>query len=414
MFIFNLLTPMVSDDFAHYYGTEDEHPRSLSEILRNMVHFRTNINGRVVSHFFVYLFLSLPRIVFQLLNAVISCLVLFFMSRFFICKKNSKDLIVLVFSATAIWVFTPSFGEIYLWLSGAINYSWGLALDLLLIYPFFCAYLKRDCKILHHERYMFRICYLVLAFIVGSYSENGATATICVIGFLGLLIWIQEKKLPVFLFFVFLCTCAGYLFLLTAPATLNTRVGGDIREHIWYCRVLTVKYMTVLFLIYILLLVVAVISKVNKKVIVFSLIMIIASVLSICVFVFAIYLPARSFMIAVSFTILADSCLLSKLLERKQLRFLFVVPVTVSIAFCILFPRGTKDVIYLYNLQKERKDIIEETIDHNIYDVILPRFVTLTDYTACPEEELSDDSSYWYNELLARYYGVNSIVAKSD
>ena len=44
----------------------------------------------------------------------------------------------------------------------------------------------------------------------------------------------------------------------------------------------------------------------------------------------------------------------------------------------------------------------------------IPRFVTNTDFTACPEEELSEDGSFWYNNLVANYYGIETVVAISN
>ena len=414
MLIFNCLTPMVSDDYAHYYGTNDIHAETLNAILQNMLSFRTEVNGRVVSHFCIYVFLALPRIIFRVFNALFSVGITVVISKFFIKQNNIKNLFIVLTCIFALWIFTPSFGEVYLWLSGSVNYSWGLLLDLLLIYPFFCAYTASTCDLFETNKTFKRFLYILLAIVVGAYSENGATATICVIALLGLLIWIKEKKLPVYLFILFICACIGYSFLMTAPATLHTRTGGDILEHIWYCRVLTKKYMTILWIVYIILLVIAIIEKVDIKIIFFTVILIIASVLSIAVFVFAIYLPPRSFMIAVSFTILANSCLLAEVWKEKLSKAMIIIPISVSIVFCVSFINGFKDIVLLNRLQHEREYIIEQSIEKEEFDVLLPRFVTETDYSACPEEELSQDRQYWYNDLIARYYGLNSVTCMTE
>ena len=57
MLIFNFMTPLSGDDFAHYFGAEDKHFSSLSDIFIGLRNLRNSINGRVVSHFFVYLML---------------------------------------------------------------------------------------------------------------------------------------------------------------------------------------------------------------------------------------------------------------------------------------------------------------------------------------------------------------------
>ncbi len=411
MLVFNFLTPMASDDYAHYFGMEGEHVTSLSGILHNMVIFRSETNGRVVPHFLVYLFLALPKFVFNLVNAAVPVMIGVLLSRFYARKKDLKMLCLLLCATFSLWIFTPSFGEIYLWLTGAVNYSWGLMLDLLLIYPFFCAYTERPCAVLDEKKTGIRILYVLLALLTGAYSENGATASICVIALLGLLIWIRDRKFPKYLFLVFLCAFAGFVFLMTAPATLSTRAGGDIREHIWYCRVLTGKFMTVLLAIYAVLLILSIIGKADRKIIVISFLLVFAAGLSILVFIFAAYLPNRSFMIAVSFTILANLCLMSELWEKPKGRLTALLPAAAAVFFLISFPKGAADVFYLNRLQTEREEIIAAAVSEGTLDVTIPRFVTDTDYTACPEEDLSTDSSYWYNDVVARYYHLNTVTA---
>ena len=410
MMILNFLTPMVSDDYAHYYGTEDIQPTKLGEIVYNMRNFRNEINGRVVSHFFVYVFLAIPRCIFRIVNAVVSAGIVIAFLRFFNDQWKAKSLMILLTCVFALWIFTPSFGEVYLWLTGSINYSWGLLFDLLLIYPFYCAYTGKQCRVLKKGNFIWRLLFLGFAFIVGAYSENGAIAAICVIAMLGLLLWINNRKLPLYLFSVFICACIGFCFLMTAPATLQGRTGGNIAEHIWFCRELSKKYMTVLWLIYLLLFGLAVFEKIDKRILLFTVILIFSSVLSIAVFVFAIYLPPRSFMIAVSFTILANCTLLSAVCKEKLSKAIILFLLPACTVFCVTFVKGCKDIVLLNHLQGVRETIIFESIENKQLDVVLPRFVTETDYSACPEEELSEDSQYWYNDLIARYYGLNTVT----
>ena len=414
MLLFNFLTPMVSDDFAHYYGMEDEHVTTITGIVHNMVIFREKVNGRVVPHFLVYLFLLLPRTVFRFLNAAVSAFIPLLLSRYYRRDWELKILFLLLCSAFSIWFFTPSFGEIYLWLTGSINYSWGLALDLLLIYPFFCAYTGKPCRALAPGTSPQKILLPFLALIVGAYSENGGAAVLCVISLLGLLTWIRIKRFPLYLFTVFLCTCTGFLFLMTAPATLSTRAGGDIREHIWYCRLLTRKYMTALLIVYTFLLILAFLRKIERQILVFSFILVFAAGVSIVVFIFAAYLPDRSFMIAVTFTILAILCLLSELLNLSANRFLYLLPAASLILFLWSFPSGAKDISLLHRQQVERELFFADAIAENRMDVSLPAFKTFTDYSACPREELSEDSTDWYNDLIARYYHVSSVTAMPE
>ena len=172
--------------------------------------------------------------------------------------------------------------------------------------------------------------------------------------------------------------------------------------------------MTVLWLIYILLLLFSIVLKAEKKVIVFTAVLLFASFMSIAVFIFAIYLPPRSFMIAVTFSVLAICCLIREIWNIKNNNFLLLVPIVAAFLFLFSFPKGFKDILYLNELQKDREMIIENAKNAQETVAYIPRFVTNTDFTACPEEELSEDGSFWYNNLVANYYGIETVVAISN
>lgn len=432
MLTFNLLTPMASDDYAHYFGMEGEHVTTLPEILRNMKLFRTETNGRVFPHFWVYVFLALPGEVFCVINAAVAVLIAFLMMRFYAEGTCWKDLLLLAGSLSAMWLFTPAFGEIYLWKTGSVNYSWGLALDLAFLYPYFRAYtdgketdtgmcaenanikrLRYGCAVNESKNRICHILFCLLAFVTGAWSENGGTAVLCAGGLTGLLIWIKEKKFPGTLFAAYIFALLGFAFLMTAPAT-SGRTGTDISENIWYLRVLARKFLPVPAGVYALLFVLANIGKTEKKVTVFSAILVVAAGFSLAVFIFAAYIPNRGFMIAVSFLILADVILLSQMLRTRIGICTVVIPVMAILLFFCSFPKGAKDIYYLYEMQRQRESIIGTAMASGEREVTIPRFVTETDYPACPEEELSTDSSDWYNDLVARYYGLLSVTAEPD
>ena len=469
MLAFNLLTPMASDDFAHYFGMEGEHVTTLPDILRNMKLFRAETNGRVMPHFWVYVFLALPREVFCCINAAVAVLIAILMRRYYADGNAGKNLLLLAGCISALWLFTPAFGEIYLWLTGAVNYSWGLAFDLTFLYPYYAAYVrgsgretekiekhgkseKKNCRGNEKEteilqgsaanersrcekgncqrdeieteelqgcaanergKMIRQSLFCVLAFITGAWSENGGAAVLCAAGLTGLLIWIRGKKFPKKLFTAYLFALAGFAFLMTAPAT-SGRAGGQMGENIWYLRVLVMKFLPVLAGIYVLLFILAVIVKTERRATEFSIILVIAAGLSLAVFVFAAYIPNRSFMIAVSFLTLADVILLSNVLQTRIGVAAAVIPLAAVILFGCKFPQGAKDIYDLHEMQIRREEIIREAKRTGEADVTLPRFVTQTDYPACPEEELSIDSKDWYNDVVARYYGVASVKAEEE
>ena len=114
-------------------------------------------------------------------------------------------------------------------------------------------------------------------------------------------------------------------------------------------------------------------------------------------------------MIAVTFSVLAICCLVHELFDAVYSRVFVLIPAAVIILFLFSFPEGARDIRYLHELQIERETIIEEAVSNQKTVALIPRFVTKTDYPACPEEELSEDSSFWYNNLVAEYYGIEEV-----
>lgn len=413
MLLLNFLSPLAGDDFAHYYGMEGEHVTSVGGIIRNMKIFRNTTNGRVVPHFLVYFFLMFPKPVFNIINAAVSALVAFSAFRYLDEEKNTASLLVLLALPAAIWLFSSAFGEIFLWLSGAVNYSWGLLLDLTFIYPFFCVYTGRKCALLDENKKgtLLRFLFLLLAAVTGAYSENGATATIFTAGILWLLIWKKSRKFPSYMFIACVFAFGGFLFLMLAPATGSTRIGNKIMENIWYCRVLTKQYCTVLLITYAICFVLHFFTVRDRKKEVFSAILVCAGLLSVAVFIFAAYIPPRSFMIIVSFLILAI-LVLAQDIARTSLRYTLLVPAAaLLVAFSLSFFGGIKDIVFLHTQEKERLEIIAQSKTSGVSEVFLPKYTANTMYSVTYDEELSENCEYWYNGLIAKYYGLKSVTA---
>lgn len=70
-FLFNYWTPYAADDYSYMYNLGNgERITSVFQIFPSLaVHYMQYGNGRIVSHFFVMLFLTAPKIIFDVLNA---------------------------------------------------------------------------------------------------------------------------------------------------------------------------------------------------------------------------------------------------------------------------------------------------------------------------------------------------------
>ena len=70
-FLVNYWTPYAADDYSYMYNLGNgERITSVFQIFPSLaVHYMQYVNGRIVSHFFVMLFLTAPKIIFDVLNA---------------------------------------------------------------------------------------------------------------------------------------------------------------------------------------------------------------------------------------------------------------------------------------------------------------------------------------------------------
>ena len=123
MLLLNILTHFYADDYTYMNSfATGERISSIGDIFKSLVSHAKNMNGRLVAHFFVQLFLFLPVAFFKIINPLIFVLQIFIVVR--LCGKNKNDPLFFVLSFAFIWIFEPAFGQVNLWLDGACNYLW--------------------------------------------------------------------------------------------------------------------------------------------------------------------------------------------------------------------------------------------------------------------------------------------------
>jgi len=99
------------------------HPRQFADI------------SGVEHYFFAQLFLLLPKAIFNVINALVTTAIFFIMLSICGFERPGKSLFLLAAAFMLVWYFTPDFGQVFLWLDGACNYSWAILFSLL-FYPF--------------------------------------------------------------------------------------------------------------------------------------------------------------------------------------------------------------------------------------------------------------------------------------
>lgn len=220
------LTPLIADDFNYAFTWADEGIGRIDNfylVYTSMQSHRMWTHGRVFAQGWVSLFMMWPKWVFNLANAAVLTLLFGAVYHFFLRNKIRRPLFAAALVAVLYWVCMPVFGQVFLWLDGTCNYSWGAALGFLLIELTLSVRTSRIGT-------FYTILLLPLSFAVGAWSEHVSFAVLVILCLFWLYAWIREKRVPVREALILLVCGGGYLFLMLAPSMLPSILKKRAKE----------------------------------------------------------------------------------------------------------------------------------------------------------------------------------------
>ena len=403
------LTPMVSDDFAYCFSWADwTRIRHIGQIIPSMAEHRNVTNGRVIVHGLVQLLLLLPRPVYCVLNALNAVLLCVLIRRLAALSSRKQELMILLFSICGFSCFLPAFGENVLWLDGSLNYFWGLSCSLLFLFPFLTDYLNLP----HHKSVFFSVMQIFLAFVFGTWSENASLVFLFLAVCLYLLQWIKTRQFRLFPLFWIVAAVAGYVFLMTAPATAG-RAGAPSISVIGYnFRVIfnaARSYLLWPLLIWAVLFALSVSYHVEKRLLIASGFLFVGALLTHLSYTFAAYFVPRHLCATVFLLLLAAVLLLAGLCRADRPVFSGLALACLSVLFLLQFPVGVLDVAISYHKQLLREHQINTALAAGQRSVALENYYPYTAY-AVPFELNPIDPSVGPNINVADYYGLDEVL----
>ena len=132
----NFLTPLVSDDYRYAFSfATDERITSVWQIFPSLYTHYFVMHGRTAMHFFSQLFMLVGKPVFSVCNAAVAALLLLGLYRL-AAGRGDKNPAALLGLGALSFLFTPAFGQTMLWLDGACNYLWGVAIGVWVLVPY--------------------------------------------------------------------------------------------------------------------------------------------------------------------------------------------------------------------------------------------------------------------------------------
>lgn len=446
------LTPMVSDDYAYCFSFADwTRIRHVGQIIPSMAEHRNGTNGRVIVHGLVQLLLLLPRPVYCVLNALNAVLLCVLIRRMIALPSRKQEMVILLFGICWFCCFLPAFGENVLWLDGSLNYFWGLSCSLLFLYPYLNDYLRlSDCPFMAehagtsreehagrnraermsnnhaelphshqgnsdaHGFSLSDVIRIFLAFIFGTWSENASLVFLFLAVCLLIFQWMKTRRFRLFPLFWIIAAVAGYVFLMTAPAT-SGRAGAPSISVIGYNFRLVFQaardYLLWPLLIYAVLFALAVSYRVEKRVLIVSVFLFLGALSTHLSYTFAAYFVPRHLCATVFLLLLAAVLLLAGLCRVNRPVFSGVALACLSVLFLLQFPVGVLDVAISDHKQQLREQQIKTALAAGQRSVVLENYYPYTAY-AVPFELNPVDPSVGPNINVADYYGLDEVLGE--
>ncbi len=405
MLVLSCLSPMAADDYSYCFSWKDNaRITSVAQIPASMAVHRELTNGRVFTHGLVQLLLIRPKALFNVLNGLNAALLLALFSEYL---EDRRRLALLALAASMLWTFQPAFGEVSLWLTGAVNYSWGVSLFLLFLRPYVRAWLGHAEK-----RPVWRVLlFLPLALVAGAWSESGSLAMLFAALCLTALTARRERRIDWLALAGIVLAALGFVFLMTAPATGGRAGSTDLTAALAHFLTIageTLRRLGLLYLLWAFCFAAALRAGGDKKRIALALILLLAGLGALAAYSFALYFAKRHFCCTVFFTVLSVMILLEQALPALKKRPRKVLAVLLCLLFFARLAFGLLDIAVIYKKSLEREAAIAAVLAEGGRDITLESYVPRSGCSVAFTLDLSPDE--WPNYSVALYYGLDSVT----
>ena len=414
--LYNTMSPYAADDYSYMFSAvTGEKISNIFQIVISLMDDYLKVNGRVLPHFFVQFFMIFPKWVFNLVNAAMymALIGLLLNKNKNGMKDNSRPVLWLAV-AIAMWVFLPAYGQVFLWMTGSINYSWSYVFALIYLYFYRRVYLSPS-DVLNGKQI---VGLSVYSFFFGAYSAQVSFATVFVSFLILCMLMYSERAVKKYVHYVIpvITAAAGYLTMILSPAEterLPEMSSGGIFKRV--IDIFETYYMSArtLLIVWAVLLAVSIYFKIKRKEMVISAAFVVISIVTMGMLGAASYVVARHYTNSLFFLLAANIVLVQALTEKGNAK---VVPYCIC-AYLLtaniwVVWEGTYDIYSTYKQHQEREAYICEQRDSGNGDVVyVPMIRPLTKYSC--KYDLTDlqtnDTYVWPNSAVAKYYGIEKI-----
>lgn len=211
IFRLNRPTPWVVDDILKGDGAKNLH--TFHQYFEHMWNFYFSWGGRVWGELFAYLFLSIPKRIFDVINTI-GYLVFTLLIYINITGRFNLSPSLFLLINFLLFISLPAFGQDILWISGTANYMWSSIIPLAYM-VFWRRYLDQESSSLN--RIPMLLLTFLLAILTGWSNENVSVGLIFLAVSYTILYKKKYKKIPCFSEVGLFGMLLGTLLLWFAP-----------------------------------------------------------------------------------------------------------------------------------------------------------------------------------------------------
>ncbi|MDR1006102.1 MAG: DUF6056 family protein [Bacteroidales bacterium] len=223
--LMNFLTPVFSDDFTFAFNTDyltrfepdyilsNERIASMNDVFVNIKSMYFYWSGRVIANSFAFIMSMFDKSVFNVVNSLffIALIVLMYLH---IARKGEKNVPLFLLITVLMFVLQPTFGMNMLWLSGSCNYLWTMVFILLFLLPF-----KRYAtgESINISPKLLMPAMFLLGLVAGCTMENMGLMAIAMSMLFIVIIRMNKQRIPPFIIAGLIGVVIGYVVLIAAP-----------------------------------------------------------------------------------------------------------------------------------------------------------------------------------------------------
>ncbi len=224
--LLNRMTWLYADDYSYAFafgpngGIDLQAPVSLDNLLGSQYNHYLSKNGRSIAHGLAHLFLCFHhKWLFDICNTLVFAAFMYMLQ--VVSKK--RDWRFTLLTATLLILLARSFGQVFLWQLGALNYLWAGFFNLLLLWAFW--HHRRHC------RWHVAMLLALSAVLVGWINEAVSVGVLTMLAATTIGDWLKSRRLPWVPLLITLAYLCGTLLIILSPGTMRRAAAAGIDTH---------------------------------------------------------------------------------------------------------------------------------------------------------------------------------------